>query len=615
MRPICIQGCENETVEIQGYHGAAKYGIIVGAMRQEQIPYGVKDFKRIRLENRYYVDKTEFIRKMEERADFLFFVRPRRFGKSLLCETLRCYYDVAEKENFQRLFGDLAIGKNPTKYANKYFVLSLDFSLVNKNKAPTWADRFEIYLNSSIKNLINAHKKILSTVTDVDALLKLPNAGAKFDELVPHVRQLGYGIYLIVDEYDNFTNEIVSSAEGKASYKEITHGTGFYRGWFKQFKGTCDRIFMTGVSPVTMDDLTSGFNIATNITQEATFSAMAGFTEEETIKLYKDFQGVGGFTGSPEVHLKTVKEWYDNYCFSEDRVGQETLYNCDMALFYLSKLISTGHPPKDLVDVNIRNDWGKLAAILAAQRHAETVNGVLPLTEELADKGEVTFSLVESFPIENIIKEENFKSLYYYYGIVTMSRIYCGDLQFRVPNECVRRQIFTYMREEYAKRPNAVDVSEFTQKFNAFAWHGEWREFLTYLAEKYRDNGSPRDGIEGEARINGYLRAYLTMKSVYMVKPELSHPCGYSDYALFPNRMLPEGYIPEQSYIIEMKHSKADAPDSEIAAKHEAALAQLKLYAADPNLAALAGGTPVHFICYEFKGRDLIRLEEVFPNK
>ena len=171
------------------------------------------------------------------------------------------------------------------------------------------------------------------------------------------------------------------------------------------------------------------------------------------------------------------------------------------------------------------------------------------------------------------------------------------------------------MREVYQKRPHAVDTAEFTEKFDAFAWDGEWREFLTYLAEKYRDNGSPRDGIGGEARINGYLRAYLTMKSVYMVKPELSHPCGYSDYALFPNRMLPEGSIPEQSYIIEMKHSKADAPESEIAAKHDEAMAQLKLYAADPNLAALAGGTPVHFICYEFKGRDLIRLEEVFPVK
>ena len=579
-------------------------------MRPEQIPYGVKDFKRIRLEDFYYVDKTAFIRRLEARANFLFFVRPRRFGKSLLCETLRCYYDVAEKGNFDRLFGGLDIGKDPTANASRYFVLSLDFSYVNASRGETWSAKFENYLNNALRNLIDGHRAELSAVADVDELIALPGAGDKFDVVVPLIKRLGYGLYVIVDEYDNFTNEIVSTA-GKAPYKEITHGTGFYRGWFKKFKGTCDRIFMTGVSPVTMDDLTSGFNIATNITQEEEFNAMVGFTAAETRRLFEDFQGTGRFADAAEGHLKTVKAWYDSYCFSRPCAGRETLYNCDMALYYLGKLVASGRPPENLIDANIRSDWNKLRAILAAQRHAETYEGVLPLTEELADRGEVSFPLVESFPVEGILKEENFKSLYYYYGIVTMSRVWRGNLQFRIPNECVRRQIFDYMREEYAKRPNAVDTSEFTAKFDAFAWDGEWRDFLTYLAEKYRDNGSPRDGLHGEARINGYLRAYLTMKSAFTVKPELSHPCGYSDYALFPDRTLPEGCVPEQSYLIEMKHSKAGASDAEVAAKHAEALAQLKAYAADPNLPALAGGTPVHFICYEFRGRDLVRLEEV----
>ena len=579
-------------------------------MRPEQIPYGVKDFKRIRLEDFYYVDKTAFIRKLEDRANFLFFVRPRRFGKSLLCETLRCYYDVAEKGNFDRLFGGLDIGKDPTANASRYFVLSLDFSYVNASRGETWSAKFENYLNNALRNLIDGHRAELSAVADVDELIALPGAGDKFDVVVPLIKRLGYGLYVIVDEYDNFTNEIVSTA-GKAPYKEITHGTGFYRGWFKKFKGTCDRIFMTGVSPVTMDDLTSGFNIATNITQEEGFNAMVGFTAAETRCLFEDFQGTGRFADAAESHLRTVKAWYDSYCFSRPCAGRETLYNCDMALYYLGKLVASGRPPENLIDANIRSDWNKLRAILAAQRHAETYEGVLPLTEELADRGEVSFPLVESFPVEGILKEENFKSLYYYYGIVTMSRVWRGNLQFRIPNECVRRQIFDYMREEYGKRPNAVDTSEFTAKFDAFAWDGEWRDFLTYLAEKYRDNGSPRDGLHGEARINGYLRAYLTMKSAFTVKPELSHPCGYSDYALFPDRTLPEGCVPEQSYLIEMKHSKAGASDAEVAAKHAEALAQLKAYAADPNLPALAGGTPVHFICYEFRGRDLVRLEEV----
>ena len=580
------------------------------SMRPEQIPYGVKDFRRIRQEKRYYVDKTAYIRKLEVRADFLFFVRPRRFGKSLLCETLRCYYDVAEKERFEELFGGLDIGTNPTSQRNRFFVLSLDFSLVNKYHEPTWADKFERYLDISVRNLIDGHRELLAQVADVDALLRIPGAGMKFDALVPLVHRLGYGLYLIVDEYDNFTNEIVSTA-GKVSYKEITHGTGFYRGWFKQFKATCDRIFMTGVSPVTMDDLTSGFNIATNISQAEDFNAMVGFTAEETRRLFEDFRGAGSFTDDAGPHLATVKAWYDSYCFSKPCAGRETLYNCDMALYYLSYLVSYGTAPENLIDANIRSDWKKLSAILAAQRHAETFDGVLPLTEELADRGEVSFPLVESFPIEGILKEENFKSLYYYYGIVTMARVWRGNLQFRIPNECVRRQIFDYMRDEYAKRPNAVDTSEFTERFDAFAWDGDWKGFLTYLAGKYRDNGSPRDGLGGEARINGYLRAYLTMKSVYRVKPELSHPCGYSDYALFPDRTLPEGSVPEQSYLIEMKHSPAGAPDSEVAAKHAEAVAQLRKYASDPALPALAGGTPVHFICYEFRGRELVRLEEL----
>ena len=459
-------------------------------MRPDQIPYGVKDFKRIRLEDFYYVDKTAFIRKLEDRANFLFFVRPRRFGKSLLCETLRCYYDVAEKGNFDRLFGGLDIGKDPTANASRYFVLSLDFSYVNASRGETWSAKFENYLNNALRNLIDGHRAELSAVADVDELIALPGAGDKFDVVVPLIKRLGYGLYVIVDEYDNFTNEIVSTA-GKVPYKEITHGTGFYRGWFKKFKGTCDRIFMTGVSPVTMDDLTSGFNIATNITQEEGFNAMVGFTAAETRRLFEDFQGTGKFSDAAEGHLRTVKAWYDSYCFSRPCAGRETLYNCDMALYYLGKLVASGRPPENLIDANIRSDWNKLRAILAAQRHAETYEGVLPLTEELADRGEVSFPLVESFPVEGILKEENFKSLYYYYGIVTMSRVWRGNLQFRIPNECVRRQIFDYMREEYAKRPNAVDTSEFTAKFDAFAWDGEWRDFLTYLAEKYRDNGSP----------------------------------------------------------------------------------------------------------------------------
>ena len=217
---------------------------------------------------------------------------------------------------------------------------------------------------------------------------------------------------------------------------------------------------------------------------------------------------------------------------------------------------------------------------------------------------------MKSFPIEEICDAKNFKSLYYYYGIVTMGRIDFDAMYYRVPNECIRRQIFEYMRSVYAKDANPVDIEEFSRLFRGFARDGEWRPLFAYLADRYRVSGSVRDGIDGEARINGFIRAYLTMKSHFLVRPELEQNGGFSDYALFPDLNAGPA-TPRHSYVIELKHSKADASDAEIAKKHEEALEQLKKYAADPNLAALAAGTPVHFLCYEFKGRELVRLEEV----
>jgi len=580
-------------------------------MRPEQIPYGVKDFRLIRTEGLYYVDKTAYIHQLEKTARFLFFVRPRRFGKSLFCEMLRCYYDVTEKKNFEMLFGGLAIGKDPTPSANRFVVVPFDFSRVGgSTNIEACAENFERYMNYTLDSVIQNHVDLFRDSPTVMATFLKPGAFEKYNAIAEAAHALGYGIYVIVDEYDNFTNDIVS-VYGKDPYREITHGTGFYRGWFKTFKATCDRIFMTGVSPVTMDDLTSGFNIAQNITLETDFNAMIGFTTEETRQIFADFLGAGKFADGLDTHLGTVKRWYDSYCFSKEKIGEETLYNCDMVLYYLSKLVATGKPPMNLIDGNIRSDWNKLNAILAAQRHAETYEGVLPLTEELSDQGEVSFDLVESFPIDKIFEPRNFKSLYYYYGIVTMAGIRQGNVMFGVPNECVRRQIFDYLRDQYESRPNPVDFSDYIEKFDAFAWDGEWKGLLTYLAEKYRDNGSPRDGIEGEARINGYIRAYLTMKSVYMVKPEMAHPLGFSDYALFPDFMLPESYQPQHSYLIELKHAKAEASDAELAHNHAEAVEQLRRYAADPHVVQHAGTTPVHYICYEFKGRDLVHLEEV----
>ena len=574
----------------------------------ESIPYGVSKFEELRDGGLCYIDKSEYIRLLEQRANFLFFVRPRRFGKSLFIDMLRCYYDCKKKKDFKKLFGGLAIGKKPTKGANKYQVLALDFSQVNKGEGLTLEERFDRYMATMLAAFITQYP---ATYGDgVFEELKKERASDLFNLVQVKATQKRKRLYLLIDEYDNFTNQLIR-AEGNDRYQGVTHGDGFYREWFKSFKGTFSRIFMTGVSPVTMDDLTSGFNIATNISQGANYNAMIGFTKEETRKLFADFKGVGEFVDDIEKHLDTVERWYDGYCFSKPKAGREHVFNCDMALYYLNELLETGNPPENLIDGNIKSDWSKLAMLLAVQKKAETYDGILPLTEELADHREVTFPLVDAFQIKDIANKKNFKSLYYYYGIVTMSRVNRGNLMFKVPNECVRRQIFEYMREQYAKRGDCVDTSEFIALFDAFAWDGDYKPMFEYLAERFERYGSCRDAIQVEPLINGFMRSYLTMKSGYVAVPELELNGRYCDYAFFPDTMTPEDSRPTQSYVIELKHSKNDAQKSEIDAKHREALEQLAGYSRSPNLAKLAAGTPVHFLDVEFVGRKMIVCEEV----
>lgn len=574
----------------------------------ESVPYGVSRFEDLRNAGRYFVDKSDYISKLEQRADFLFFVRPRRFGKSLFIDMLRCYYDINKKEQFSKLFGDLAIGNNPTKGANSYQVLALDFSEVNKGEGRTLEERFEKYLATCLEEFINQYGEKYGA--DFVAGVAGKSAADVFSAISKRAKSLNFALYLMIDEYDNFTNQLLR-AEGNARYESVTHGEGFYREWFKSFKSTFSRIFMTGVSPVTMDDLTSGFNIATNISREPGYNSMIGFTREQTRQIFADFKGVGKFINDIDKHLGTVENWYDGYCFSEENAGREHVFNCDMVLYYLNYLVANGTPPKSLIDGNIKSDWGKLSMLLALQKKAETFDGILPLTEELADHEEVTFELADSFQVRDVIKPKNFKSLYYYYGIVTLSRIDFEGTYFRVPNECVRRQIFEYMRDCYERDGQEINTREFVHDFTAFARKGDWQPIFRYLGEQFKVNSVVRDSLNGEPLVNGFMRAYLTMRDGYNTFPELELNGRFCDYAFFPNTMLPPELRATHSYVIELKYSKASAPEAEISAKHAEALAQLEAYSRHPNLAALAAGTPVHFLDVEFVGRDLVRCEEI----
>ena len=572
-----------------------------------QVPYGIFDFKRIRTEGYYYIDKTGYIPALEQAGSFLFFVRPRRFGKSLFINMLRCYYDLAEKENFEKLFGGLAIAKSPTPNRNRYQVLALDFSTVNICEGKTLQERFDNYMKLQMQLFLMRY----ASAYGEDFKRELPNASGMslFSAVAGYARQKNFHLYLMLDEYDNFTNAMLRADES-TEYRSVTHGQGFYREWFKVFKASFDRIYMTGVSPVTMDDLTSGFNIAANISQKPQFNAMLGFSETEVLRLYTDFKGVGAYReGEPAEWVKSIKPWYDGYCFSEDKVGVECVFNSDMALYHLSSLLDSGCAPRNMVDVNIKTDYDKLQTIADIQRRLTgDGEGVLPVTEEIASTGQIAFDLVESFPADRISDVANFRSLFHYYGILSMAGRERGQTVFKVPNLCVQHQLFGYLRKAYlrARKPDWDGLGKLAA---CFAYDGAWEPFLRRLAEDYADTTPVRGGIQGEIRIQGYMQCEFGHLNFYLAHPEMELARGFCDFTLFPERSH-YGDVPH-SYLIELKFSAKDASEAELAKKYDEALKQLAAYRADPSVPSLAHGTTLHQIVYQFKGTELLRAEQI----
>ncbi|MCQ2394312.1 MAG: ATP-binding protein [Kiritimatiellae bacterium] len=569
------------------------------------IPYGISDFRRIRNEGYYYVDKTAYLATVELAGSFIFFVRPRRFGKSLFISMMRYYYDINAKDNFEEYFGDLAIAKAPTPNRNKYLMLLLDFSKVEGMGGRTVEERFANYMDAALIDFINRYRAILPP----EMFQNVPRE-SKYRVVIDAAKDKGLPLYLIIDEYDNFTNSLIRSA-GNDPYRIITHGTGFYRAWFKLFKGDFDRIFMTGVSPVTMDDLTSGFNIAKNISQDARFNSMLGFSESEVLQIYRDFKGAGEFTeGDPEAIVKSIKPWYDGYCFAKEKIGRESVFNSDMVLYHLHSMVFHGLPPENMVDVNISTDYDKLETIVDLQRQmgAENVEDVSPITEELAAKGEIPFELVESFPADRLIEPDNFRSLFLYYGVLSMTSRKKGLSYFRVPNVCVEKQIFNYLRDSY-RRVKVPDWIGWLKLASGFAYDGAWEPFLRRLAADFADTTPVRGGIDGEIRLQGYMQAEFGHITYYLARPEMELARGYCDFCLFPERVY-NGDV-RHSYIVELKYSKPDATEAELAVKSEEGIAQLHHYAADPFVPALTKDTELHLILYHFRGKEIFRLEEL----
>lgn len=577
----------------------------------------MSDFATVMSQNLYYVDKTIFLPELEKQPRNLFFIRPRRFGKSIFLSMLYSYYDCTQSHKFQSLFGNLWIGQHPTPLQGKYQVLFLDFSQITGN-----IDKLETKFNSYLSINLDAFVRQYSEYyqAEMEEILAQEDFEEKMELIFKAAKAHQYHLYLIIDEYDNFTNVILNE-RGENVYHAITHADGFYRDVFKKFKGNFERIFMMSVSPVTLDDVTSGFNIGWNISIKPEFDEMLGFSTTDVMEMFTYYKEHGSIPVDSDIDaiVNDMKPWYDNYCFAEEALKKKTrMFNCDMVLYYLRNYMDNGCSPRQMIDPNTRTDYGKMKKLLQFDKLDGERKGII---RKIAEEEQIVTQLYESFSAYQIPKAEIFPSLLFYYGMLTIKGTRGSKLILGIPNNNVRKQYYGYLEEEYQAKAY-VDVNQLTDYYYDMAYDGKWEEGLRFMADAYAKVSSVRDGIEAERNLQGFFMAYLNLNDYYITAPELELNHGYCDFFLLPDLTH---YASQHSYILELKVlSKKDfsaivegeftedgKPMTKAKKQWREAVEQILRYAEAPRVEALRQGTKLHLIIMQFEGWELKRMEEV----
>ena len=590
--------------------------------------YGVADYAMIRKKNGWFVDRTAKIRDLEQTA-YAVFLRPRRFGKSLLLSILEAYYDVAYADRFDEFFAGTDIGANPTEERGRYLILYFNFSAVSKDVLQV-EHSFERYVSCMFDGFAEKYAQRMPEGLAAK-ILSLPSGMEKMSALFSGMKGHDLGIYCLIDEYDNFTNTILAES-GADAYNALCHGDGFFKQFFTELKALTTsldaplkRLFITGVSPVTMDDVTSGFNIGTNISLMPQYADLTGFRHDD-LRAIADYYGAHcGFDA--EKAYDTAVRWYDNYRFGD--FSAPPLANTTVVLAFFNHLWQTKQFPKELVDENLRTDYVKIRHLVTLDRR---LNGNFHVLEKLIAGGELAERLVRSFQARELTKPENFTSLLYWFGITTITGDRRGKTVFGIPNETLKELAAKMIPAAY-EDVHKIDERVFgiNDGLVDFSFDGNWRPFVGILSQIVRENFAVRDAVEGEKVVQSTLVALLiSAGGPYFVKHEREAGGGFYDIALEPQLLR----WPDIAHaaLIEMKYVKAGdpAPKPEMLADIKAkAIRQLDQYSSDPALIAAwrvrSGGAPgttgvspvdvgtvaLHRLVLVFHGGDAVLAEEV----
>ena len=498
-----------------------------------RIPYGWADFRAIRLEKRLYVDKTRFVHALEEER-YVFLIRPRRFGKSCWVSLLENYYDRTRADEFEAVFSGTHLGRQPTENRHRYVVLRFDFSMFD-DTLETLRERFETYCALELDHALRRNRDLFPQEAR-QRILAPPSIDAKLAALFLYAGDQGIPLYVLIDEYDNFANTVLAH-RGAEAYQSFTHGGGFYRNFFATLKagagrsgGGLERLFITGVSPITMDDVTSGFNIGRNISLRPEFNDLLGFTEEEVRELLELYRDHGVFNQEVEAALDIMREWYNGYRFAEEAEGD--LYNTDMILYFLAESMPNKRAPRELIDTNVRIDYGKLRHLLTVNRQ---LNGNFDLLRHIIGQEQVNTPIQLSFPLNQLDQRENFLSLLHYFGLLSIRDVAHGVPRLGIPNQTVKRLMYGYLRDAYDDvGVFSVDVYTFFRLAQAMAYDGSWQPALDFLRDALAEQTGIRDYMDGEKVVHGFVAAHLSLSPYFLLHSEYELNKGYADLYLEP---------------------------------------------------------------------------------
>ena len=529
----------------------------------KKLPYGISDYERLQENNYYYVDKSKYIEKLENiSAPYIMFLRPRKFGKTLFTSMLENYYDVKKKEKFERLFAETYIGKNPTELKNKYHILKFNFSGIDTSDNESTIKGFKSKVISSIKVFVEEYGLDFFINSEDEAENILDNLFKAFK-----IQRNSEKIYVIIDEYDHFANELLGFNTNQ--FKNLVSKNGKVRKWYEILKeGTesvVDRIFITGVAPITLDSLTSGFNISSDKTRDTNLNEMMGFTKEEVLKLMEN-QNIS--KENQENILPIMKENYDGYMFSI--YGKEKIYNSNMCLYFLNEYVQYERIPEQLIDVNIASDYSKLGKMLDLCKGEEREKVI----EKTVSGEGIISEITAKFNPAMEFTEKDLVSMLYYLGYLTIEGEEVGYPKLNIPNK-VMKEIYSEYFLKILKGEISVDIIEnYSEMAREIALEGKIDKIVELL-QKYLENLSNRDYIKFDEKYVKLIFYCIAMNlKIFRLKSEMEVQRKYPDILLMPRDRSKE----YKAVMIEFKYLKKENADK-LKEKEEEAIKQLKEYA------------------------------------